>query len=221
MSARRSGRAAVVALLMICPLAGQASDIDPPTVAHTPPEKFSSGETLRILARVTDEMGVDEVVLFYRSAGEISYRQMPMVSASGSSLYSAILPDDVGPRIEYYIQASDTAGNVVLGKLFDPYVVLVEQTSFSAAGDGVASATTPSAAQPTTAIQTSSGASLGTSADERRGINRWVWVGIGAVVLAAIAGLSDSGGGGAHDAQSGPAPAPSGTGSVTINAPLP
>lgn len=213
MSANHSGCAVILlfVLSMACPFTLQAGDIMPPTIVHTPLERFPSGMPLRIQARVTDETGVREVVLFYRSAGEGQYRRLPMTNMANSSLYAATLPNDVGPRIEYYIQAADTAGNAVLGKLFDPYVVVVEPNSYGVSGQTDAAASpSPRPASQSAVTQTASG--------ERRGISRWVWVGVGVVALAAIAG---AGGGGDHDAGGSPAPAPGGTGSVTINAPVP
>lgn len=232
MSAQRSKRAAVslLVLSMACPLAAPAqdesvqsaaADIMPPTIVHTPLERFPAGMPLRIQARVTDQTGVREVVLFYRNAGESQYRRMPMVRISNSSLYAATLPSDAGSRVEYYIQAADVAGNSVLGNLFDPYVVAIEPASRDAIASsaspvtgGAAATSAPPASAPQSAM-----APVGTA--ERRGISRWVWVGIGVVAVAALATAGGGGGsGGGGGAGNVPDPTP-GTGSVTINAPVP
>lgn len=194
-------------------------DILPPEIIHTPLEEFPAGMPLRIQARVTDDTGVKDVILFYRNAGEAEYRQLRMLSAAGSNLYAATLPDGAGPRVEYFIRASDVAGNSVLGKLFDPYVITIipaaRETDLARTLSPPPPAPRVQQTSPSPAAATAP-AVAGAGAGERRGMNRWIWVGIGVVAVAALASSGGGGGGGG-----GGGDADDGTGTVTITAPVP
>lgn len=207
-----------------------AGDIEPPQITHTPLEEFPAGLPLRIQARVTDDSGVREVTLFYRSEGGTEYRRVAMRKAPGSNLYSADLPARAGPRIEYFIQASDAVGNTVLGRVFDPYVLTVleesgqePRTSGDLAGEPASAAPPAAPARPDRpapgAIQAAVAAAADEDADDD-GISRWVWVGLGVLALGALAASGGGGGGGEANPGAPPAGA-SGTGTVTITAPVP
>jgi hypothetical protein len=227
MGAGRAGGMPVIMawLWSMCCLAGaataqeavtaSAADILPPLIEHEPLSTFPAGMPLRIQARVTDDSGVRDVILFYRPAGSAQYRQLPMLRAPGASLYAANLPPGLGPRIEYFIRASDSVGNSVLGNLFDPHLITV-----TAAVEPVAHASAAPASAPVPAAVAFDDASERVSgARPERGVRRWVWVGVG--VLAAAALASAGGGGGGTGAPPAAAPRDGDTGPVTISAPLP
>ena len=72
-------------------------------------------------------MAVKEATLFYRPLRETEYSQLSM-TPQGDDIYSATIPEAEvwEPAIEYYVQASDEAGNVALqGFSFDPLIVAV------------------------------------------------------------------------------------------------
>lgn len=235
------GRFVTVVLLIISLVGGTAvqaagtvralpaGDIVPPEIVHTPLEEFPAGLPLRIQARVTDESGVADVTLFYRAEGDSEYRRVTMRKAPGSNLYSADLPARAGPRIEYFIQASDEAGNTVLGRLFDPYLLTVLPEAPAAPETPAVAATESMQAAPagvpgrSERARTAS-AALAAAADEgssERGISRWVWVGLGVVAIAALAGAAGGGGGGGEPDPAVPPAGTAGTGTVTITAPVP
>ncbi len=79
-------------------------------------------DVLTIEAEVTDMSGVTEVVLFYREKGDAIYTRKEM-ELVGSDLYRAQLSGEEvdAAVIEYYIQATDIFGNMVLkGMEFSP-----------------------------------------------------------------------------------------------------
>lgn len=229
MMARRKWKA-IIAILMAAPLLLQAADtlppaqgsapadVTPPLITHVPQEAYRADAPVRIHARVADDSGVGEVVLFYRNAGEQEYRQTHMRRDRAGDFYVAELPAGAGPRIEYFIRASDTVGNTVLGRLFDPYVTTVlpaEETTSSSSSAAVSIPLAPPA-QPTP--DSGSGPALAGSRGERSGLPRWVWIGLGVVAVAAVAAGAGGGGGGGGDA---PAAPDAGVGTVTITAPVP
>lgn len=172
------------------------SDTTPPEISHTPLSEFPAGVPLRIQARVTDNVGIGDVTLIYRGTGDSDYRRVKMLEAPGSSIYSADLPDAAGPRIEYFIQATDLDGNTTPDLTAEPYVVTATKLETD-----LAVAAPPEAAAP--------------QAPEKEGLNKWVWIGLGVAAVAVLAG--GGGGGGGSNAGNGG----TGTGTVTITAPVP
>ena len=105
------------------------SDITAPIILHKPnPRPIPSGEPMVIRATVTDNVMVDEVLLFFRFMDTREYFSMNMDSL-GDNIYSATIPDQFAqePGLEYYIQASDKAGNsgVFRGFSFSPLTIKV------------------------------------------------------------------------------------------------
>lgn len=156
-------------------LALPAPDPIAPVVVHEPAaEGTAAGEPLAISATVTDNVGVSTVTLFYRAVGEESYKRVQMRRIGTTDMYMAtVAADEVRePGVEYYIQASDTAGNSLLhGYSFSPLRV------------GVAAAMAPVAAAPS---------ATGAQAKKEGGVN-WLWIVLG---VGAVAALAASGGGG-------------------------
>ncbi len=161
----------IIALLsqfLVYPPLAHAVDIVHPTIKHTPiSTKAAAAGIKEIRATVTDDVGVKEVRLYYRTLGSNNgYVRIRMMRELDGNVYVAKLPEISSPGIEYYIWASDSAGNPkTSGTKSTPIKVAI--------GSGVKP--TPAPAPP-----------------RDKGISKWVWVGLGAVAVGALAG----GGGG-------------------------
>ncbi len=201
-------RMMLVALLngffVLCPvvqaaeLALPSGDLIAPAVEHIPIEKnVYAGQQIDIKATVTDNVGVENVILFYRDANVTEFKRLKMNRDLDSFVYTAQLTVADSPGLEYYIQATDLAGNTLLfGYSFSPLTIAVVP---AAMGDiAIENGTT------TVTSSTKVG-------EEKSGISKWVWIGLGVVV----AGAALSGGGGGND----PEPLPTGT--LTISGPTP
>jgi hypothetical protein len=161
-----------------------SADLIAPQVIHENiSEPAAPGSNQKFTATVTDNVGVQSVTLFYRTVGSKDYKRKPM-SNSGSSTYSAVVDASEirEPGIEYYIQATDSAGNNLLhGYSFSPLMVSVSAT----------------AAKPAPVAQKE--ASI--APKEEKSSNKWLWIGLGVLAVAAAAG-----GGGGGDSAAPPAP---------------
>lgn len=198
---RCASRGAIVGVLLASAVAvplqrSQAATVDAtaPVVRHDPvASEVGAGTPLTISATVTDNVGVDRVTLYYRSRGEDEYRRAEMQRIAGTDIFVATLDgEDIRePAFEYYVEAADTAGNILLvGYALSPLIVSVTESRAAAA---------PVAAAPETAPREST---------SKAGTPTWMWVlmGVGVAALAAGAG----GGGGSSD-----------RGDVVIDGPLP
>ena len=132
-----------------------------------------------ITVTVTDNVGVKQVTLYYKTIGTEEYKRTTMDSISNTDDYHTTINSDQikPPGLEYYIQAMDNAGNTVLhGYSFSPLSVTMSNAD-----------TANVATTDTTPITT-----------EEESSNIWLWVGLGALAvvgLLAAGGSSDDGGG--------------------------
>lgn len=191
-------------------------DLISPHIQHEPSTNAAvAGEPLAIEAVITDDVRVEEVFLYYRPEGSEEYAHIPMES-SGAALYSAILPREevTPPQMEYYIQATDPAGNIALrGFSFTPLAVSVLSVPLEPE-------TAPAAVAESAALER---ITLRTEDPPPPPWYKkwWVWTIVGAAVIAggvAAAGGGDDGGGEKGETPS--AGAPTG-GSVAITGPTP
>lgn len=160
-------------------LALPSGDVIAPEIKHTPNTSLvPAGEFINIHATVTDNVGVKDVTIFYRdkiSTGE--YKRTKMTREQGTDFYSAALPGVMAPGVEYYLQATDLAGNTILhGHTFSP--LSITMTPGAPAQEG--------AGERTMALQDD------VAEPANKGINKWVWIGLGVLAVAGLAG-SDSG----------------------------
>ena len=98
-------------------------DFEAPLIEHYPLEFSASDPEQLFTATVADNIGLLAVRLFYRYKGEEGYRTQDMSPVADSSLYTAriSIKNGASSTIEYYLQAEDQAGNVVLkGYAFAP-----------------------------------------------------------------------------------------------------
>jgi len=181
-------------------LALPSGDLIAPSIEHTPIEKdIYTGQQIDIKATVTDNVGVKDVILFYRDANATEFKRLKMNRDLDSFIYTAQLTATDSPGLEYYIQATDQGGNTLLfGYSFSPLTIAV----------------TPAAMDNSDANAAMAAATVKLDGEKKKsGISKWVWIGLGVVA----AGAALSGGGGGSDS-TGP---PAATGSLTISGPTP
>jgi hypothetical protein len=185
-----------------------------PVIQHEPPGQSAPvGKALRIEATIRDKAGIKDATVFYRKSGEDNYQQVKMES-QGNDLYSATIPADgiKEPGVEYYIQASDKAGNIVMrGFSFSPLSLSVTR-GVPAPQQGTPLVLTPSPEERMT-MKSEAPAVEGEKPWYKKW---WVWTLAGAVVIGAAAGGGGGGGGGGSSPGAG-----AGTGSATISGPTP
>ncbi len=185
-------------------LALPSGDLIAPVIKHTPIEKdIYAGQQVDIKATVTDNVGVKNVTLFYRDANAVEFKRLKMNRDLDSFVYTTQLTATDLPGLEYYIQATDLAGNTLLfGYSFSPLTIAVVPAAMV---DDIATE------DSNTIVATS--AKVDEVGEEKSGISKWVWIGLGVVVAGAA--LSGGGGGGGNDPELPP------TGTLSISGPTP
>lgn len=184
------------------PAAPIVYDFNPPEIITTSaPQTAMSGMTFGIEAEVIDDVGLDAVILHYRHAGESEFYPIPMDRLE-SGRYRARLSSDavLEPGIEYFIEARDSGGNIVLrGNRTVPLSVAV--------------------ALPVDASILAGSAAVAPESDRT---TYWKWV-VGAVVVgvAALALEDDDSNDGDAAADTGIPPAPATINVGITNAPWP
>jgi len=103
-------------------------DLKAPVVTYTPITDTEEAKALQVYAMVSDDVGVKEVMLYYRIGDIGDFIAVPMGPFLGA--YTATIPASaVTPHtLQYYITASDVNGNMAVvpsGAPDDPYTVNV------------------------------------------------------------------------------------------------
>lgn len=193
-------------------LALPSGDLIAPVVTHESiSESLAAGSSYEFKVRVTDNVGVKSVVLFYRTSGSENYKRVAMHrSAQMENLYTYLLSADAitAPGLEYYIQAEDLAGNTLLqGQSFSPMTAKVMP------GTGLVPSTVASGTDTTTEMTDMPAPVLEPDLARKSSLlkNKWLWIGAGVVV---------GGAGLVYALGSGSDPDPD-TSSVTITATVP
>jgi len=170
-------------------LALSMGDLIAPEIYHDPIAKvFSPDESIIIRTTVTDNNGIKNVYFFYREVNSVEFKSLRLKRELDSDIYSAKLPSVEAPGIEYYLQATDLAENsVFLGQRFSLLTIVVA---------------------PAIEVKTPKPKEV---AEEKGGISKWVWIGLGALAVGAFASGGDS------DNE----PPPIGTGTAVITGPAP
>ncbi|MCW9013778.1 MAG: hypothetical protein OQL06_08350 [Gammaproteobacteria bacterium] len=143
-----------------------------------------SGDNHEIKIKVTDNVGVKQVTLYYRIIGSTDYKRRLMQRVNTSDNYVAnINADEIkAPGIEYYIQAMDLAGNTLLhGYSFSPLSVKLGAPARVAT-------TKPPESEPMV------------KPEDEDDSNKWLWIGLGILAVGAAAGGGGGGGGGTDTA---------------------
>ena len=100
-------------------------DVNPPVIELDETREGISGETQVFTALVTDDLGLQDVKLYHRFAGQTPYNSLLMTQLGDTDYFTANVPtEETETRtIEYYIQARDNGGNrVIKGFAFEPYL---------------------------------------------------------------------------------------------------
>lgn len=174
-------------------LALPSGDLVAPKISFSPISKsINAGDVLELNATVTDNVGVQSVTLFYRTIGASNYERTALQRIGQTDQYSVAIDTVQSPGIEYYLQATDLAGNTLLrGYSFSPLIINVNATDFSTTTSTVATL------EPRPKMET-----------EKSSSKKWLWIGLGVLAVGAMAA---GGGGGGSD----PEPSTT-TGTVTI-----
>lgn len=190
-------------------LALPTGDLIAPQIDHQPAkDSIKAGSSQQIKAIITDNVGIQTVTLFYRTLGAKEYKRVQMNKVEATDEYVATLGinDTVEPGVEYYIQATDLAGNALLfGYSFSPVAIAI-----------IPNDPAPSVAQTPTEISTSEPPAKEEQIGKKK-TNKWLWIGLGVLAVGAIAAVA-SGGGDEGGNTIGP---PTKKGTVNLTAPVP
>ncbi len=120
----------LIAFLSTFAIAQSSFDLDPPTIAHTVPSAMTIGKPLRVNAIVTDDSGIEDVIVHYRAGQSGEYQAVSMINVQGSE-YTALLSTTKDQKsIRYYIEAIDSSGNrVVEASPQSPLIVSAKKKS--------------------------------------------------------------------------------------------
>ncbi|MCX8173039.1 MAG: S8 family serine peptidase [Thermoplasmata archaeon] len=102
-------------------------DTTAPTIIHTPVTSAPSGQAVQINATITDTYGIGYARLYYKKHTDATYLVMTMTKTTGNN-YTATIPASVvvSPGVDYYIEASDLAGNLAThGNAAAPHFISV------------------------------------------------------------------------------------------------
>jgi len=156
------------------------SDIIAPTLIHDVfIGNIVSGQDYTFEATATDNEYIESVSLYYRPLHSSAYKRVSMKRIKDTYFYTYTLDKSElkPPGIEYYIEAVDTSKNsLTAGFAFSPLIVNVSKSIEQI----VATSEQPELAPI-----------------EESTTNKWLWIGLGVLVLAAAAGGGGGGGGGA------------------------
>jgi len=92
----------------------QTNDTEAPVLIHRQIDSGIAGELQTFLARVSDDFGVEEVVLHYRQgeSGRFESIQMrPLLDSIGEYMIAIETSESAFPGLQYYINAVDSSGN--------------------------------------------------------------------------------------------------------------
>jgi len=180
-------------------LALPGTDIIAPVVTqNNHVSTIDAGEDHQILVTVTDNMALKSVILFHRGVGHSEYQAITMRNVADTDDYVVtIRADQISVEgLEYYIQAADSAGNTLLhGYAFSPVIIAIKP---SVTDTTLTALTEP---EPKLAKETS--------------YKKWLWIGLGALAVGAIAASGGGGGGGGDDDSGGKQP------TITVTTPVP
>ena len=108
-------------------------DLAPPKIEPVPVTNAFQGKELEIEAKVTDDIQVSNVLLFYRSSGSSDFKTVKMMEFM-SGRYIAKIPSSKtnDSTVQYYIEAYDTSGGPpsTFGSENSPKIVLLKEPYF-------------------------------------------------------------------------------------------
>lgn len=100
-----------------------------PNLYHTPVNQAYENNNLVISCTASDNVGVSEVTLYYRTQGESTWKTLTM--SKQNDKYSATIygSEITLAGLEYYIVASDNTNQINKGSAENPYKVVVKDAS--------------------------------------------------------------------------------------------
>ena len=115
-------------------------------VSHTPVLP-AGGQPITVTALVTDNDGVGQVMLYYRSEGAATFIGVPMRddgagadATAADGIYTATIPGSPGGTMRaFYIEASDRSASTRFPTLLDPVADVPERTCLVRVGDSTPS----------------------------------------------------------------------------------
>jgi hypothetical protein len=186
-----------------------------PEISHGMiPGTLEAGSSVQIKVTVSDKEGIKSVTLFYRTKGTKAYKRTAMYRIGDSDEYAVTLGKDdlVAPGVEYYIQALDLAGNTLEhGYANSPLALTVVPVAPKAQSNEIVTQ------------KTVAGSVLDDEKAGKKKHRTWLWIGLGALAVGAIAAVASGGnnGGGTNSDRSGTSAGKPDTANVTVNAPVP
>lgn len=105
-----------------------SKDTMAPDIYHTPVYSAKTGANLIISATVSDNLGINNSVVYYRTTGDTEWKMAVMNNLNDK--YSVIISaDEISLEgFEYYIEAFDGINYTYKGSAENPYVVSVQQS---------------------------------------------------------------------------------------------
>lgn len=106
----------------------QNSDIQAPTITHTPITEADNTNDLIISANITDDVQISNAKVYYRKVGDTAYKSISM--QKNNDLYTAVIPkSELSTQgIEYYIEASDGINTVTYpSDINNPLKVVIKE----------------------------------------------------------------------------------------------
>jgi len=97
------------------PVYAQTADIEAPVLIPRQIDSGVAGELQTFLARVSDDFGVEQVLLHYRQGDSGGFRNIPMrplLDSIGEYMIAVETQVAAYPGLQYYIEAVDAAGNI-------------------------------------------------------------------------------------------------------------
>ena len=182
------------------------ADVEPPVIELETLDEAAAAESQVFTAQVVDDVGLRDVLLYHRRAGDVPFRSAPMRPVGTSAFHSVTLETDPADLrdIEYYVQARDGGGNrSVAGFAFEPFVRRLTPGALAR----VPVTPVPAdrrAGGPVARTASEDGPAIGTKV-------RWWHVALGVVAVGSLAALA-----GGDDGGSGGTELPAGDGSPTV-----
>jgi hypothetical protein len=106
------------------------SDREPPRFVHEPVKEWDPGKPLEVNAKVSDESGIDRVLIYYRPTRQAMQYLVETMTQTGSGTYSATIPGEVFTKefdLIYFFEAVDRFGNGIFypdQDKEDPHIVV-------------------------------------------------------------------------------------------------
>ena len=102
-----------------------------PVIVHTPVQTGKVGSDVSVSAKVTDNIEVDEVTLYYKTSGDAEFKPKTMTYSKTTEKWTGIIPGKnvTSAGVQYYLEAVDATGNKQWSASADvPYVIVTDST---------------------------------------------------------------------------------------------